>query len=91
MADNLDRETRSRIMSAIRSKNTLPEVRVFRALRQKGLYFQRHYKGVPGSPDIAVPSSRKAVFIDGDFWHGNNWNLRGLKSLKHELSGYKKF
>lgn len=75
MADNFDKETRSRIMSAIRSKNTLPEVRTFRALRQRGVYFQRHYKGVSGTPDIAVPSLKKAVFIDGDFWHGFRYPL----------------
>jgi len=75
MTDSFDKETRSRIMAAIHSKNTLPEVRTFRALRQKGIYFQRHYRGVSGSPDIAVPSSKKAVFIDGDFWHGFRYPL----------------
>ena len=68
--DNLDRKTRSRIMSSIRSKNTSPEVKVFTALRKKGIYFQRHYKRVNGTPDIALPSCKKAIFIDGDFWHG---------------------
>lgn len=68
--DKFDKETRSRIMSAIRSENTSPEKAVFKELCKRKIYFQRHYKLILGSPDLALPSSKKAVFIDGDFWHG---------------------
>ena len=57
-------------MSKIRSEATRAEIIVFRYLRGEGLYFQRHYRKAPGSPDIALPRKKKAVFIDGDFWHG---------------------
>ena len=57
-------------MSRIRPKGTKPELKVFRFLRKEKIYFQKHYKRVPGSPDVAVPSRKLAVFIDGDFWHG---------------------
>jgi DNA mismatch endonuclease (patch repair protein) len=57
-------------MSAIRSKNTSPELKVFRELRKQKIHFKRHYKKALGTPDIAVPSQKKAIFIDGDFWHG---------------------
>lgn len=57
-------------MSRIRGKNTKAELIVFRYLRKNRIYFQKHYKRVPGSPDIALPRKKKAVFIDGDFWHG---------------------
>lgn len=67
-------EKRSEVMSRIRSKNTKAEVVVFRYLRKQGIYFQRHYKRVPGSPDIALPRKKKAVFIDGDFWHGRKYH-----------------
>ena len=70
MADKFNKETRSKIMAAIRSINTSPERTVFRDLRKRGTYFQRHYKRVLGTPDIAIPSRKIAVFIDGDFWHG---------------------
>ena len=26
---------------------------------------------MPGKPDFVFPKHRLAVFIDGDFWHGN--------------------
>lgn len=60
-------------MSKIRPKNTKPEMMVFRELRKRKIYFQKHYKNAIGSPDVALPKKKKAVFIDGDFWHGRNF------------------
>jgi len=60
-------------MSRIRSKNTKPELLVFLHLKKKGIYFQKHYGRVAGRPDIALPRKKKAVFIDGDFWHGRHF------------------
>ena len=74
MADVFSKAKRSEIMSLIRSKNTQAERLVFSHLRSKKIYFQKHYKRVPGCPDIALPKKKKAVFIDGDFWHGRDFN-----------------
>ena len=60
-------------MSKIRSENTKVERLIFRELRRRGIYFQKHYKKAKGKPDIALPSKKKAIFIDGDFWHGRNF------------------
>jgi len=60
-------------MSRIRSKNTEAEKIVFTFLRKEGIYFQKHYRKISGSPDIALPRKKRAVFIDGDFWHGRNF------------------
>lgn len=57
-------------MSKIRSQNTRVENLVFRVLRKRRVYFQKHYNKAIGNPDIALPGKKKAVFIDGDFWHG---------------------
>lgn len=73
MADVFNEEKRSEIMSKIRSKNTVAEKIVFKYLRQEKIYFQRHYKRVAGKPDLALPRKKKAVFIDGDFWHGRDY------------------
>ena len=78
MADVFSKEKRSQIMSRIRSKNTDAEKSVFRFLRASGIYFVRHYAKVPGRPDVAVPTKQKAVFIDGDFWHG--WRFASKKA-----------
>ena len=58
-------------MSKIRSKETQIERIVYRYLRKQGIYFQKHYKKAPGFPDVALPRKKIAIFIDGDFWHGN--------------------
>ena len=63
-------------MSKIGSKNTKAELVVFQALRKRKIYFQRHYNKVSGSPDIAIPSKKIAIFIDGDFWHGYKFSER---------------
>ena len=83
MPDIVDKETRSRIMSSIRSKNTKVEWILRRALWKKGLRYRLHYK-IKGSPDIVFPSKKVAVFIDGDFWHGYNWEKLKPK-LKNEF------
>ncbi|MBA3047162.1 very short patch repair endonuclease [Patescibacteria group bacterium] len=70
MADVFTPKKRSEIMSKIRSKNTKAEILVFKELRKRKIYFQKHYKRAIGNPDIALPRKKKAVFIDGDFWHG---------------------
>ena len=70
MTDIFSPEKRSEIMSLIRSKNTKGELIAFSHLRKQRIYFQKHYDKIKGKPDIALPRRKKAVFIDGDFWHG---------------------
>ena len=70
MADVFTKRKRSAIMSRIRAKNTGIEKCVFSYLRKHRIHFQPHYGSVPGKPDIALPSKKLAVFINGDFWHG---------------------
>ncbi len=74
MADVFDPIKRSEIMSHIRSKETQAERIVFSELRNRKVYFQKHYSRVPGKPDLALPRKKKAVFIDGDFWHGRHFD-----------------
>jgi DNA mismatch endonuclease (patch repair protein) len=34
---------------------------------------------------MVFPRSRLAVFVDGDFWHGNQWRRRGFASLDEQF------
>ncbi|HEX8418634.1 MAG TPA: DNA mismatch endonuclease Vsr [Sphingomonas sp.] len=61
--------TRSRIMGAVRQKNTAPETIVRQVLHRLGLRFRLHRKGLPGTPDIVLPRHRTVVFVHGCFWH----------------------
>ena len=55
---------------------------VFKELRKRKVYFQKHYKKAVGKPDIALPRKKKAVFIDGDFWHGYKYDSLKNKPTK---------
>jgi DNA mismatch endonuclease (patch repair protein) len=66
--DNVSKEKRSKIMAAIHSKNTNPEVDLREALSSKGLTFEVNYG--PEKIDIAFVPQKVAVFVDGCFWHG---------------------
>jgi len=66
-------EKRSRLMSKIRSTDTRPELMLRRALWALGYRYRKNVKGLPGTPDIAIKKYKVAVFVDGDFWHGRNW------------------
>lgn len=69
MADTVDAATRSRMMSAIRGRDTAPERAVRRYLHAAGLRFRLGGAGLPGRPDIVLPRHRVAVFVHGCFWH----------------------
>ena len=56
-------------MARVRSKNTLPEIALRRALWELGFRYRLH-SPLPGSPDIVLPRYRTALFVDGCFWHG---------------------
>ena len=64
---------RSRIMSKIRGTGNKTEVMLQKALWHRGIRYRKNYKKIPGSPDIAITKYRIAVFIDGEFWHGYDW------------------
>ena len=58
------------------------ELALRRELHARGLRYRLHARDIIGRPDVVVRKYRIAVFVDGDFWHGNAWKLRGLPSLE---------
>ncbi|MFT4203506.1 MAG: very short patch repair endonuclease [Chitinophagaceae bacterium] len=64
---------RRKTMSKIRAKNTKPELRFRKALWHVGIRYRLHGKKLPGSPDIYIRKYKLAIFIDGEFWHGYEW------------------
>ncbi len=64
---------RSELMAKIRSENTRPEIMLRKALWAVGLRFRVHNKKLPGKPDISNQRLKLAVFVDGEFWHGYQW------------------
>ena len=65
--DTMSKARRSRVMAAIKSSGTKPEMRLAAAFRSQGISIRRIYG--PEKIDIAVPPARLAIFVDGCFWH----------------------
>lgn len=64
-------EQRRRIMQAVKSRNTKPELLVRSLLHRMGYRFRLHHRNLPGRPDIVLPKHRKAIFVHGCFWHAH--------------------
>lgn len=69
--DIWDKEKRSAVMSRIRSKNTLPEMILRKALFARGFRYRLNVRKLPGKPDIVLPRYRTVIFVHGCFWHGH--------------------
>jgi len=92
-------EQRSRNMSAIKSKNTKPEIKVRKILHSMGYRFRLHSKDLPGSPDIVLPKYKTVIFVHGCFWHRHEnckyastpktrkdfWNKKFKENIKRDL------
>lgn len=81
-------ERASLTLSRTRMKDTKCEVLLRRTLWHKGYRFRKHHADAPGTPDIAFPSPKLAVFCDGDFWHGRDWEERRRKLQAGSNPGY---
>ena len=69
-------ELRHKIMSRIRSNDTSIEVLLRKALWHKGVRYRKNFSALPGKPDIAITKYKIAIFCDGEFWHGKNWDTK---------------
>jgi len=76
----------SAIMRKVRSSDTTPEVVFRKALWARGVRYRVAPAAMPGKPDVVISAKRIAVFIDGDFWHGNQWRRRGRASLEDQFT-----
>jgi DNA mismatch endonuclease (patch repair protein) len=73
-------------MSRIKNKNTAIEVALRKALWKAGIRYRKNYRPLPGIPDIALTKHRIAIFCDGDFWHGRDWEEK--KGKIHNNADY---
>lgn len=75
----------SKIMSLVRARNTRPEQLLSKLMTSAGVRHQRHPRNLPGHPDFILRKVRVAIFVDGDFWHGRQWKIRGHSSLSAQF------
>ena len=69
MSDIVSPERHSKNMSAIRSKDTKPEIYLRKLLFVEGYRYRIAEKSVPGHPDIFLRKYNTAIFVHGCFWH----------------------
>ncbi len=84
--DKLTLSQRSKNMRAVKSKGTKPEVMVCKALWHLGYRYRKNNKTVFGKPDITFKKYKLAVFIDSEFFHGKDWDIK-----KHEIKSNQQF
>ena len=63
-------------MANVKLKNGTAECLLAKELWHLGYRYRKNDKRFPGSPDIAITKYKIAVFVDGEFWHGKDWELR---------------
>jgi DNA mismatch endonuclease (patch repair protein) len=69
MPETFTKEERSRIMAAVKSCHTTPELVVRRVVHGLGYRYRLHRRDLPGQPDLVLPRLGKAIFVHGCFWH----------------------
>jgi len=85
MPDVHDRATRSRNMSAIRGKDTKPELTIRKGLHARGFRYRLHDRKLPGRPDLVLPKYNAVIFINGCFWHGHDCALFRWPGTRQEF------
>lgn len=66
-------------MQANKAIGTSSENMLARALWAKGYRYRKNDKNTLGKPDLVFKSLKIAIFVDGEFWHGKDWERKKLK------------
>lgn len=84
--DRISQEQRRKTMRAVKSKNSIIEQKLRKALWRKGYRYRVHYAKLVGKPDIVLLGPKIAIFCDSEFWHGFDWEHR-----KHDIKSNRDF
>ncbi|MET3537263.1 DNA mismatch endonuclease Vsr [Chryseobacterium limigenitum] len=84
--DKLTKEQRRKNMQANKSSGTKPELLLAKILFAGGYRYRKNNKAVFGKPDLTFKKIKLAIFVDGEFWHGKDWEQR-----KHDHKTNKEF
>ncbi len=86
--DNLTSAQRKKNMRNIKSKDTNIELMLRHELWKRGYRYQKNYKKLPGSPDIVINKYKIAIFCDGEFFHGKDWEVLRPRLMKSNNAQY---
>lgn len=88
MSDNLTKAQRHKNMKNICAKDTKIEIILRKALWKKGYRYRKNCKELPGKPDIILTKYKIAIFCDGEFFHGKDWEVLKPRLEKGDNSEY---
>ena len=88
MADVLTPEQRRKNMQHIKAKDTKIEVILRKALWARGYRYRKNYRNLPGKPDIVLTKYKIAIFCDGEFFHGKDWEVLQSRLRKSHNSEF---
>ena len=91
MVDVVDKATRSRMMSGIRSSNTLPEILTRKVLHKRGYRFRLNSKIGKIKPDVVLRKFKVAIFVHGCYWHQHNGCRLAYSDRNYSEKWKKKF
>lgn len=74
----------SKRMSKVKAKRNHYETRLAKALWSRGIRYRLNYKELPGKPDIVLTKYNIAIFVDGEFWHGKDFDERITHSYNNK-------
>lgn len=84
MVDTFTKSERSRIMAAVKSKDTTPEMVVRRVVHALDYRYRLHIKSLPGTPDLVFARLRKVINVSGCFWHMHGCGRCRIPASRHE-------
>lgn len=84
MSDTHSPEQRKKNMSAIRGKDTKPEVIIRKELHKRGYRYRKNVKNLPGKPDIVLPKYKAVIFVNGCFWHMHDCKYFKMPNTRRE-------
>jgi DNA mismatch endonuclease (patch repair protein) len=95
MPDKYSKETRSRMMSGIKNKNTKPEIMIRKELFGNGFRYRLYNKKLPGKPDLVLKKYMAVIFIHGCFWHRHNcryfvWPKSNVEFWREKINSNKR-
>jgi len=82
--DKLTKEQRRKNMQAVKAKGSKIETTLAKALFAKGYRYRKNDKTVFGKPDLTFKSLKIAVFVDSEFWHGKDWEIKKLEHKSNQ-------
>ncbi|WP_342324716.1 very short patch repair endonuclease [Kosakonia sp. BYX6] len=85
MADVHNKETRSRNMRAIATRDTAIEKRLAACLTSLELDFRVQDASLPGRPDFILDEYRCVIFTHGCFWHRHNCYLFKIPATRTDF------